>query len=166
MNGRAIRWSVLAAGVLLAVAYLVYQRQGAIALDADMTVHASSLVAHRCEKSEAVDRRLLQQSWFHDAEFTRLAGAFGRTSFSLYDTQTPSDAIEGAFCVDGTDLMVRYFERQPVPMKVSVDPLSVSYGFKLRPLGEDIYSVRELTESRMILTFASDGREHVFYRKN
>ena len=125
-----------------------------------------SLVAGRCGKAEAIDRWLLQQSWFHDQAFTRLGGAFGQTSFTIYGEQDTSKEVEGPFCISGTDLMVRYYSRRFVPVKVSLSQLSVSFGVELIPLSEDVYSVCELTKDEMILVFASDGQEHAFYRKN
>ena len=62
--------------------------------------------------------------------------------------------------------MVRYYERRFFPVRLRWSELAVDLGTKLVPLGEDVYSVRELTRERMVLAFASDGREHVLYRKN
>ena len=163
---RTIGLAILLGASLAAAAFFAFWDDGVAPVGGDLSALESSFVAGRCQKAEAVDRWLLQQSWFHDPAFTRLAGGFGQTSFSIYGLRTPSDVTEGAFCINGTDLMVRYFKRRLVPEGISLGPLSVSFGVRLRPLGEDIYSVRELTKDKMVLVFASDGREHVFYRKN
>jgi hypothetical protein len=159
MKDKSLRWVIPLALLLIGVAFLVYESKGAVPAGQDLSSHELSLVSARCTKAESLDRSLLQQSWFHDPAFTRLGGAFGQTSFSL-------DRKEGAFCISGTDLMVRYYERRFVPIRVRLSELAIDFGTKLVPLGEDVYSVRELTKDKMVLTFATDGREHVYYRKN
>jgi len=125
------------------------------------------LVRGRCVGAESVDRWLLQQSWYYDQAFHNLAGAFGQSSFSWYkDGDLTQAATDGAFCISGSDLMVTYYERQFVPIGAKPSTLTVEFGMRLKPLGKDTYRVKELNEHRMVLVFESDGREHVFFRKN
>jgi hypothetical protein len=62
--------------------------------------------------------------------------------------------------------MVRYYDRQFVPVSATLSPFSVTFGTKLAPLGQDVFAVQELTDEKIVLEFASDGRNHVYYRKN
>jgi hypothetical protein len=166
MKNRAIRWVIPGTVFLMVVvAFFLYQSRGVLPVDADTSAYESTLIADRCGGTEKIDRRLLQQSWFYDPAFAHLAGGFGQTSFVFYMEQSANKEINGVFCINGTDLMVRYYQRRYVPV-IDLSEPSVSLGIKLIPLGEDVYSVRELTKDRMILAFASDGREHVFFRKN
>lgn len=153
--------------LVLLAAYVVWNAMTAARTPDEVASREADLVQGRCTESEAIDRWLLQQSWFYDQAFTRLAGAFGQSSFSLYKNgDTTKPPLEGAFCINGSDLIVRYYERHFVPVMVRPSKLSVEFGTKLTPLGQDIYRVKELTKDRMVLNFESDGLEHVFYRKN
>lgn len=155
--------------VLLAVvivAYVLHERQGAIPPGADESPYHLSLVSGRCTEPESVDRRLLQQTWFHDQQFTQLAGIFGQTSFTLYAPGEMIANTEGAYCIVGDTLHVRYYERVFVPVGADLSRLSVTFGARLNPMETDSFVVRDLTGHRLRLAFSSDGREHVFYRKN
>ena len=166
MNTRFIYWATLLTVILVAGAVLVYQGRNALPAGADTSELEESFVSGRCEKAEEVDRWLLQQTWFHDPAFASLAGVFGNHSFGLYDQHDPLNEVEGAFCIDGNDLMVRYYERSFVPVAADLTKLSVKFGVKLSPMHKDVFTVRELSKDKMVLVFASDSREHVFYRKH
>ncbi len=125
-----------------------------------------ALVKDRCVQPEAVDRSLLQQSWFYDREYTRLAGGFGQHNFLLYDRKdTDSIPDNGAFCIDGKKLHVKYYKPHLVPVSINIFRLRIQFGTKLKPLAEDTFMVKELDERHMVLFFSSDNKEHIFYRK-
>jgi hypothetical protein len=164
------RWyalgAVIAGTVALVVWFGVFREKDPALSPEALSAQERDFVAGRCTRAEAVDRWLLQQSWFYDESFTQSAGAFGQSSFMFFDTESPTTNVEGAFCIDATELKVRYYERQYIPTDISLSKRSVSFGSRLAPLGEDVFSVRELTTRRLVLTFASDGKNHTFYRKN
>jgi hypothetical protein len=148
MKTRILKVGAPLALVAIAAAFLIYQSKGALPSGQDLYAHELSLVSARCTKAESVDRWLLQQSWFHDPGFTQLAGAFGQTSFTLFQVGTPTKETEGAFCISGNDLMVRYYERRFVPIRIRPSKMSIEFGTKLVPLGEDVYSVRASSQKK------------------
>jgi hypothetical protein len=127
------------------------------------------LVEDRCSGPEAVNRQYLQQSWFHSLEFREIAVAFGDVGFSFYQEGAPiHDSIQGAYCVDGTNLIVEYFSVDYVPIGIRFDsPLSwqISFGRRITPSGGDTLHVRKLTENILTIAFESSGQEDTFYRK-
>ena len=160
---------IVAATVALVLlsAYVAWNAMTAARTFEEEISREADLVQGQCTESETIDRWLLQQSWFYDQAFTSLAGAFGQSSFSLYKNgDTTQPPLQGAFCINGNDLIVRYYKRYFVPVMVRPSKLSVEFGTKLKPLGQDIYRVKELNKHRMVLNFESDGLEHVFYRRN
>src|SRR6266853_5738856 len=102
MKSRTLIWVIPGIALVIAAAFFVYQSRGAVPSGDNTSANELSLVADKCTKAEAIDRWLLQQSWFYDPSFTRLAGAFGQTSFTLLGAEAPSNQIEGAFCISGT----------------------------------------------------------------
>ncbi len=163
-------WLVGALLVTFMVVKYFYEGIGAARNLQEIATQELALVQGKCTNPENIDRWLLQQSWFYDEQFTQLAGAFGQSSFSLYERGGKiGQRTEGAFCIAGNDLVVRYFKTRHVPVDFEFRSLSdwtIKLGTKLEPAGDDRYSVQELTSKRMVLSFASDGREHVFYRKH
>lgn len=161
--------SVLTLILTLAGLWLFYMWQGlgAARTMEEITALETQLLESRCTKPELVNRSLLQQTWFYDQSFTQLAGAFDQHGFSFFGWDGPAeDSVEGVFCIDGRDLLVQYVDRKLVPTSVSISEMSIKFGTKLTPMSKDTFVIRELTTDRMILTFASDGKDHVFYRKN
>ena len=153
--------------LFVAAAVLFLDSLGASRTIEEIAAEEAKLVDGKCSHPELIDRWLLQQSWFHDERFTKLAGAFGQSSFGLYqEGGMGQEPLEGAFCIDGNNLVVRYFKRRYVPVGLRPGALTIEFGTKLHAMGEDTYVVQELTEERLVLTFASDGLDHVFYRKN
>lgn len=152
---------------IIGFAYLAWDAQGATRNIEEILAKELELIEGRCSQPEAINRHLLQQSWFYDESYTQLAGAFGQSSFGLYKKDTPEiEEINGAFCIDENRLEVRYFNRRFVPMKIDFSELSVQLGTKIDALEEDTYTLIELNRKRMVLEFSSDGNQHVFYRKN
>ena len=152
---------------VLLVAYLLWDSRGATRNPNEITKLEMNFVKGRCTQPEMINRHFLQQSWFHDSNFSELAGAFGQYSFSLYQQDNfDSTPIEGAFCIEGKNLHVRYYKRHFVPISMNISELSIQFGTKLKALSEDTFTVKELNKKRMVLLFSSDGNEHVFYRKN
>jgi hypothetical protein len=167
MKRRHLPWIATAILVVLVGAIIVWENLGAARTMEEIAAQELQLVRAKCTQPESVDRWLLQQSWFYDQHFTELAGGFGQSSFSLYEKgDAKRKPVEGAFCINGNTLVVRYFNRRAVPIKLRLNDLAVDFGTKLVALGEDTYTVRELTKKRMVLMFASDGHDHEFYRKN
>jgi hypothetical protein len=172
MKPNYLKWIVLAAFVIFLLSKCVYDGINAVNVDSikDSMEQESRLVEGKCTKSEMINRWLLQQSWFYDEQYTDLAGAFGQVSFGMFNKGNPKkEYIQGAFCIAGNNLIVRYYETSAVPNSFEFRSLSdwtIKFGSKIKPLGEDIYKVQELTEKRMTLRFQSDGNEHVFYRKD
>lgn len=127
-----------------------------------------------CTKPEKIDRWLLQQSWFYDSGHKNIAGAFGQTSFSLYPKNKKSDSkhkkeLEALFCIDGNELNIIYYETKFHPNSISFGNgsiVSVSFGRKLKLLGEDVVQVTGLTEEKMTLVFENRGTKYELYRKN
>ncbi len=155
-----------AASIILLSLYLLWNNYSAMRSPEEIARAEIDLVKDRCLQPEAVDRDLLQQSWFYDREYTRLAGAFAQHSFSLYDPQdTDSMPTTGAFCIDGSKLHVKYYKTHPVPVSINIFKLRVQLGTKLKPLAEDTFMVKELDAKHMVLFFSSDSKEHRFYRK-
>ncbi len=74
--------------------------------------------------------------------------------------------LEGSFCIEGNKMYVRYFKRRFMPDNLRLSEMAIEFGTKIKPLGEDLFIIKELDEKRMILLFSSDSKEHVFYRKN
>ena len=158
-------WITAIATIFLA--YLLWDARGATRNTEEIAALEKRLVHAKCTQPEMVDRHLLQQSWFHDENFSELAGAFGQFTFSLYERGTAEPSpLEGAYCIEGKILHVRYFERSYVPVRIRPTEMAIEFGTTLKPLGEDMITVRELNNERMVLSFNSDGSERVFYRKN
>ncbi|MCJ8305126.1 hypothetical protein [Shewanella sp.] len=130
----------------------------------------SELVAGMCQKEEKLDRWLLQQTWFHSEQFSKIAMVFDHVGFSLYKKDEPiGDRVDGAFCINGNDLIVRYYKTSFVPNSFefsSFSDWSIKLGRKTKPLGEDIFTVNELTKNKITIRLKNDNREYVFYRKN
>ncbi len=170
MKRRYTQWALGAALLIFLAAKMLYDGIGAARTMEEIAEQELRLLRGKCAGVETIDRWLLQQSWFHDEHFTELAGAFGQYSFSLYERGgAKQQRTEGAFCIAGNDLVVRYFKTNHVPVALEFRSFSdwiIKFGTKLEPVGEDLYSVGELTQKRMVLRFASDGSEHVFYRRN
>ena len=170
MKARRVPWAIAAALVLFFAAKITYDALGAARTTAEVAALESRLVHGKCIANEAIDRWLLQQSWFYDEEFTDLAGTFGQFTFGMYERGSAKQVqTEGAFCIAGSDLVVSYFKTHHVPGALefrSFSDWTIKFGTKIERLGEDVYAVHELTKRRMVLQFSSDGREHVFYRKN
>ncbi len=153
--------------VVLFIAYLLWDSRGVTRNPNEITEIEMNLVKGRCTQAEMINRHFLQQSWFHDNNYSELAGAFGQYSFSLYQQEnTNSTPIEGAFCIEGKNLRVRYYKRRFVPVSINISEWSIQFDAKLKALREDTFTVKELNQKRMVLLFSSDGNEHVFYRKN
>ena len=167
MKRRLLPWIASAVLVALVATIIVWEGFGAARTMKEIAAQELELVDGKCTQSESVDRWLLQQSWFYDEHFTELAGAFGQSSFILHERgNAKRKPVEGAFCINGKDLVVRYFDRRAVPIRFRLSELAIDFGTKLVPLGEDTYTVRELTKERMVLVSASNGRDHVFHRKS
>src|SRR5882672_7721078 len=167
MKTRTLTWIATALVLTISAAFLLWDGSDAARSMVEIAALEAKLIEGKCAQRETVDRWLLQQSWFHDQDFRELAGAFGQYSFSMYERGAPTkNPIEGAYCISGTNLVVRYFDRRFVPVRLRVSDLAVDFGTRLKPLGADTFEVRELTKERMLLRFASDERDHVFYRKN
>ena len=171
MKKFALQLCVPLVGLLAVAAFYLWQGSDALHTQEEGEAFEAALITSMCgevnAEEEQVDRWLLQQSWFYDADFEELAGAFGRRGFNLFERNSGSESlVEGVFCIKGKNLLVRYIDTSWYPIKVNWSALSVEFGFKIKPLGQDTFSVRELSEDRMILVFASSGEEHVFYRKN
>lgn len=167
MKTRTLTWIVTALVLTISAAFLLCDASDAARSVAEVAALEAKLVEGKCTQRETVNRWLLQQSWFHDQDFKELAGGFGQYSFSMYERDAPTkNPIEGAYCISGTALVVRYFDRSFVPVRLRVSDLAVDFGTKLKPLGDDTFEIRELTKERMVLRFASDERDHVFYRKH
>jgi hypothetical protein len=136
------------------------------AVDADAQIKA--LTAGLCTTTEAVDRHLLQQTWFHDPAFQRLAGVFGQSSFVHYTDDTPAPkTVHGAFCISGRELLVRYYKTSFVPTSVSLGDaggVKMQLGTKITPAGTDRITVVELTRQRLVLRFDSESAERALYR--
>lgn len=155
----------------LVARYFYDENSPAVARSIEATLEQEArLVQGRCTKTEEIDRWLLQQSWFYDQQFTDVAGAFGQSSFGMFERGNPKHSlIEGAFCIEGRNLFVRYFKEYYIPSGFefrSPSDWAIKYSSKLVPLEEDVFAVQELSKKRMILKFVSDGSEHVFYRRN
>lgn len=153
----------------LVFGWFAWQTRGATtSLDEERAI-VDALSKGRCTEPDEVDRWLLQQSWFHDAAATRLAGIFGSSSFGLYnDDDLQPLETHAAFCISGREMRVRYYERQPVPISIGWgDPhgIEIKFGTRVVPGGSDRIAVRELTYEHMLLHFESDGRERRFYRR-
>lgn len=167
MKTGSLTWIATALVLTIAAAFLLWDGSDAARSMVEIAALEAKLIEGKCTQRETVDRWLLQQSWFHDQDFRELAGAFGQYSFSMYERGAPEKyPLEGAYCINGPNLVVQYFDRRFVPVRLRVTDMAVDFGTKLKPLGTDTFGVRELTRERMILRFASDGRDHVFYRKN
>jgi len=167
MSKSTLRPTIVLTLLLVATAILILDSLGASRSSEEVSAEVVQLVDGKCTQPELIDRSLLQKSWFYDEGFSKLAGGFGQSGFALYQEGAwERGPLEGAYCIDGKEIIVRYFERRHVPVGLRPSELTIEFGTKLRALGEDIYSVQELTEERMVLTFASDGLDHVFYRWN
>lgn len=163
---RALGWSLVVVLLLIATPVLLLMRLShGVARNREEISALEAALKPQCTNAESVDRWLLQQSWFHDPGFAKLAAMFGQDTFSLHEEGDPAKSVEGAFCIDGKKLVVRYFQRDFVPISVRF-PFRIEFGTRLEPLGEDSFVVQELTKERMTLMVASDRQEHVFYRKN
>ena len=153
--------------VIMFLGYLVWERHGATRDPKELLELEINLVKGKCTQPEMINRHFLQQSWFYDNGYTELAGAFGQNGFSLYqqgnDEPTP---LEGAFCIEGKNLHVKYFKRHFVQMNINLSEKNIQFGTKLEPLGEDTFTVKEIDAKHMVLFFSSDRAEHIFYRKN
>jgi len=128
------------------------------------------IVQGKCTESEKLDRWLLQQTWFHSDNFSEVAMVFDQVSFSFYKKgESIENQIEGAFCINGNDLIVRYYETKIFPKGFdfkSISDWSIKYGSKIKPLEEDIVTVKKLTKKQIWLKFHGNNNEYVFYRKN
>jgi hypothetical protein len=166
-----LKWALSLAVVVIFAAYLSIEISSAVdSNDREaLRTQERQLVEERCSGPEAVNRQYLQQSWFHSPEFREIAVSFGDIGFSFYKKGAPiHDSIQGAYCVDGTNLMVEYFSVDYVPIGIHFDsPLSwqVSFGRRITPSGGDTLQIRELTENVLTIAFKSSGQETTFYRK-
>jgi len=164
------RWLLVLVGgsalVAAVVAFFLWNASTVLRTPQEEQARELALVRDQCTRPEIVDRRLLQQSWYYDSAFQKLAGAFAESTFVWFRDGDPTHLVEGAFCISGSDLMVTYFERQFVPVSVKPASLAIEFGVKLKPLGKDTFKVEKLDEHRLVLFFESDRREHVFFRKN
>ena len=166
-----LKWALSLAVVVVFAAYLSIEVSSAVdSNDREaLRMQERQLVEERCYGPEAVNRQYLQQSWFHSPEFREIAVAFGDVGFNFYQEGAPiRDSIQGAYCVDGTNLIVEYFSVDYVPIGIHFDsPLSwqISFGRRITPSGGDTLHVRELTENILTIAFESSGQEITFYRK-
>lgn len=161
-------------GVLLviAVAAFAWQSRNATRVPAEVAddpdAQINALTAGLCTTPEAVDRHLLQQTWFHDAAYQRLAGVFGQSSFVHYaDDSSAPKTVHGAFCISGRELLVRYYKTSFVPTGISLGDergVKMQLGTKITPAGTDRITVVELTSQRLVLRFDSESAERVLYR--
>jgi hypothetical protein len=168
---RIFLWLVacLVALAALVVGGFYWQARGAHSPDEQRAIVDALSQGQQCTQPEEIERSLLQQTWFHDEASTRVAGLFGQTSFGLYsgDARTLMET-EGAFCISGRELRVRYYEKQHVPISITLgDPhgIRIEFGAKIIPLGTDRLTVIELTDKHMLLRFESDGSDRSFYRR-
>jgi hypothetical protein len=160
-------WFIFITAVLCIVFCLFWDGRNAYRSVEQIAAAQSSLVEEACSGQETIDRWLLQQSWFYDEEFSELAGAFGQYSFSLYERDSSlNEMIEGVFCIDGNRLKVKYFESRFVPVTIDFSERTINFGQKFKVVGDDLFTVIELTEKMMLIEYASDGETHVFYRKS
>lgn len=127
-----------------------------------------TLVQDRCTENGAIDRRLLQQTWYDSKEFLNFAMIFDSVSFSITDKPKLEGRIDGAFCINGNDLMVRYYRTNFIPNKVNMSKnnLNVKMATQLKLQGKETITVKEITSDKMILKFHSTGEERTLYRKN
>lgn len=172
MRAKYLAWAISSVLVTFLVAKCAYDEISpaeATNIEKELEQEAK-LVQGKCTKNEMIDRWLLQQSWFYDQQFTDVAGAFGQSSFGMFESGNPKQNLrEGVFCIEGRNLFVRYFKRYYFPSGFefrSPSNWTVKFSSWLVPLEEDVFTVQELTREHMILKFASDGDEHVFYRRN
>ena len=166
-----LKWALSLAVVVVFAAYSFIAISSAVDPNdrEALRMQEQQLVEERCSGKEAVNRQYLQQSWFHSPEFREIAAAFGDIGFSFYQKGAPiHDSIQGAYCVEGTNIIVEYFSVDYVPIGIHFDsPLSwqISFGRRITPSGGDTLHVRELTEDILTIAFESSGQEITFYRK-
>ncbi|MGB1800513.1 MAG: hypothetical protein ACPHLK_06755 [Gammaproteobacteria bacterium] len=153
--------------LLLFFLYFLWDARGASQNSQEITEMEISLIRGKCSGTEQINRNLLQQSWFYDEKFNELAGAFGTYGFTLYEQNSEDNKRkEGSFCIEGNNLYVRYFDRRFVPVKVRLFEGVIEYGTKIKPLDEDLFTIKELNKDIMVILIRSDGKEKAFYRKN
>ena len=130
----------------------------------------TKLVEGKCTKPEMLNRTLLQQTWFHSDKFIKVGIVFDQTSFTYYKNTDNSTEkrIEGAFCINGKDLIVRYYKVDYVPSKIDFKSTNttISFSRKIRPLNEGGITVIELTKKIMTLKFNGEDGTHTFYRRH
>lgn len=162
MKRIALVFTVLA---VVCCTYFFFSRQATT--DPELIVEAvKELASGMCQEPEGLNRHLLQQTWFNDSNYTQVAGAFGQHSFSLYQqSATEQLHVEGAYCIEGNTLRVKYFNRRFVPIGINLTEMYISFGAKLVPKGKDSITVKELDQNHMVLLFASDNSEHVLFKK-
>ena len=120
-----------------------------------------ALVEGRCSEPEGLDRRLLQQTWFASQAHQDIAMVFGQSSFSMYDGAESSKlSVEGAFCIEGNTLQVRYFETTFVPTEIGFG--EIRFGRTVRPLQEGSIQITKIDRNEMSFVRDKDVERTVF----
>lgn len=172
MIPKSIQWIVFICFLLILSGKYLYDGITSIELSdrSGVISKKQEFVKGKCTEKEQIDRWLLQQSWFYDPEFKKLAGAFGQNNFSLYEKDDNlKKRKEGAFCISGKKLFVTYYQTKYVPRKISFkndSVFSINMGIKLKKLNDEIINVIKIDEKKIKLFFQNENKEYIFYRKN
>jgi len=171
MSFSYLKWAL---PLLVVVGYAAYVFTGTFAAvdsnDRDaVRMQELRLVENKCHGAEALNRWHLQQTWFYSPDAQEIAMVFGDVGFHYFQRETSAqDVIEGAYCVEGTKLVVQYFGADYVPISIGFESLlswRISFGRKITPTGADTINVKKLNEEILTIVFESSGHEVTFYRK-